>query len=148
MLKAQRRHRPPCKKAEWHQGYTKCACPIVIRGTLGGKPISLSTARYLPPQESRNLEAARNLAILWEQTGTPVRPEEYARVSAPAAEPEARLPTVTMAVAAFMADARDRGNSEATVYKKHVVFESALLRFCVGMGIRFLSELDLSTLRE
>jgi hypothetical protein len=54
-----------------------------------------------------------------------VRPEEYARVSAPAAEPEVRLPTVTMAVAAFMADARDRGNSQATVYKKHVVFESA-----------------------
>ena len=148
MLKAQRRHRPPCKKAQWHQGYTKCGCPIVIRGTLAGKPISLSTARYLPPQESRNLEAARNLAILWEQTGVPVRPEQYASVSAPALEPEVPRPTVTMAVAAFMADARDRGNSEATVYKKHVVFESALLRFCVGKGIRFPSELDLSTLRE
>ena len=77
-----------------------------------------------------------------------MRPEQYASVSAPAAEPEVPRPTVTMAVAAFMADARDRGNSEATVYKKHVVFESALLRFCVGKGIRFLSELDLSTLRE
>src|SRR5580698_9303629 len=107
MLRAQRRHRPPCKKAEWHQGYTKCACPIVIRGTLGGKHISLSTARYLPPHESRKLESARNLAILWEQTGAPVRPGEYARVSAPTAEPDAPFPTVTMAVAAFMADARD-----------------------------------------
>jgi hypothetical protein len=76
MLKVQRRHRPPCKKAQWHQGYTKCACPLVIRGTLAGKPISLSTARHLPPEESRNLEAARNLAILWEQTGVPVRPKE------------------------------------------------------------------------
>ena len=47
-----------------------------------------------------------------------------------------------------MADARDCGNSEATVYKKHVVSKSALLRFCVGKGIRFLSELNLSTLRE
>jgi hypothetical protein len=120
MLKAQRRHRPPCKKAERDQGYTKCACPIVIRGTLGSKPISLSTARYLPPQESRNLEAARNLAILWEQTGVPVRPERCAPVSTPAEEPESP-PTVTMAVAAFMAEARDRGNSEATMYEKHVV---------------------------
>ncbi|MEO8594184.1 MAG: site-specific integrase [Candidatus Solibacter sp.] len=77
-----------------------------------------------------------------------MRPQEYALVSAPVAEPEAPLPTVTMAVAAFMADSRDRGNSVATVYKKHVVFESALLRFCVAKGIRFLSELDLSTIRE
>src|ERR1035438_5377402 len=104
--------------------------------------------RSKPDYGFGNLEAARNLAILWEQTGVPVRPEQYASVSAPALEPEVPRPTVTMAVAAFMADARDRGNSEATVYKKHVVFESALLRFCVGKGIRFPSELDLSTLRE
>jgi hypothetical protein len=45
-----------------------------------------------------------------------VRPEQYASVSPPAAEPEVPRPTVTLAVAAFMADASDRGNSEATVY--------------------------------
>jgi hypothetical protein len=28
-----------------------------------------------------------------------------------------------MAVASFMADAKDRGNSEATFYKKRLVFE-------------------------
>jgi hypothetical protein len=53
-----------------------------------------------------------------------------------------------MAVAAFIAAARDRGNWEATVYKKHVVFESALLRFRADQGIRFVSELDLNTVRE
>jgi hypothetical protein len=65
--------------------------------------------------------------MLWEQTGTPVRPEEYARVPASAADAQASFPTVTMAVAAFMADARDRGNSEATVYKKHVHGPSSTL---------------------
>jgi integrase/recombinase XerD len=149
MLKAQRRHRPPCKRSEWDQGYTKCVCPIVIRGTLTGKPLTVSTAKFLPPDKARDLEAARNLAILWEKTGTLMRPEEYAQAPAdPAAKPEAPIPTVEMAVAAFMADARDRGNSVATVYKKHVVFESALLRFCACKGIRFVSELDLNTVRE
>jgi len=75
----------------------------VIRGTLAGKPLTISTAKYLPPDKSRNLEAARTLAILWEQTGAPVRPEQYA--PAAAAEPEDPRPTVEMAVAAFMADA-------------------------------------------
>ena len=139
MLKAQRRHRTPCRRPEWDQGYTKCTCPIVIRGTLAGKPVTISTAKYLPPEKSRDLEAARSLAILWEQRGAPVRPEGYA--PAPA-EPKAPLPTVEMGVAAFMADARDGGNSVATLYKKHIVFESALLRFCAGKGIRFVSELS------
>ena len=148
MLKAQRRHRRPCKRPEWDQGYTKCTCPIVIRGTLAGKPLTISTAKYLPPDRSRDLAAARTLAILWGQAGAPVRPEVHASAPDPAAEPDEPLPTVEVAVAAFMADARDRGNSTATVYKKHVVFESALLRFCAAKGIRFVSELDLNTVRE
>src|ERR1035441_10873767 len=98
MLKAQRRHRPPCKRPEWEQGYTKCTCPIVIRGTLAGKPLTISTAKYLPPDKSRDLEAARTLAILWGEAGGPVRPEEYAPTPATAAEPEAPLPTVGKAV--------------------------------------------------
>jgi hypothetical protein len=65
-----------------------------------------------------------------------------------ASEPEARPPSVVMAVAAFMADAKDRGNGEATTSKKRLVFEKLLLGFCAGKGIRFLSELDLNTLRE
>jgi integrase/recombinase XerD len=152
MLNAQRRHQPPCKRPMFDKGYTKCACPIVIRGTLNGKFVSLSTARYLPPGQSRNLEAARDLALLWERSGRPVRPEAYAPPPDPAAAPEPPLrPTVEMAVAAFMADARDRGNCEATQYKKRVVFESGetgLKRFCAKKGFRFLAELDLNAIRE
>ena len=34
MLTAQRRHQPPCKRPMWDKGYTKCTCPVMIRGTL------------------------------------------------------------------------------------------------------------------
>ena len=63
------------KRPMFDKGYTKYACPIMIRGTLDGEFVSLSTARYLPPGQSRNLEAARDLALLWERSGRPVRPE-------------------------------------------------------------------------
>ena len=170
MLKVQKRHQAPCKRAEWDQ--RSCVgkgadCPILITGTLNEKRIRLSTAKFLPPDKARDLEAARDLAILWERVGSPIRPEEYAPTPAADATPEPPRPTVEMAVAAFMADSRDRGNSEATLQKKATVFErrtakdpknpngpprpsnaTSLLWFCDQKGIRFLSELDLNTIRE
>jgi integrase len=150
MLKAQKRHQAPCTRSEWDQ--RSCAgkganCPILIIGTLNGNRVRLSTAKYLPPDKARELEAGRNLALLWERVGQPIRPEEY---SAPGPKaPEADTPpSVEMAVAAFMADAKDRGNSEATFYKKRLVFEKLLRAFCEQKGIRFLSEMDLNALRE
>ena len=152
MLNAQRRHIPPCKRPMWDQVSTRCTCPITIRGTLNGHRVSLSTTKYLPPAEARDLEAARNLAILWEKHGKPVRPGAYAPAPEPAAAPEApALPTVAMAVTAFLADATDRANEPATLYKKRVVFatgKASLTAFCKSKGIRFLSELDLNTIRE
>jgi len=88
MLKVQRRHRPPCKKYQWDQGCTRCTCRIVIRGTLSGKHISLSTARYLQPKQGRDFEAARELALLWQRSGKPVRQEAYAPIPDAAASPE------------------------------------------------------------
>ena len=147
MLAAQRRHIAPCKKPMWDK-YTKCSCPITIRGTLAGHQISISTAKYLPPSESRNLEAARDLALLWEKQGKPVRPEAYAAVPEPAEAAEPERPTVEMAVSAYMADGKERGNGEATMYKRKHEFEKGLMGFCRDKGIRFLSELDLNMLRE
>jgi integrase len=133
----------------WDAGYTRCSCPIVIRGTLPtGKFISLSTRAYLPKEKARDMEAARDLALLWERLGRPERPEEYAPIQEPAAAPEPERPTAEMAVAAYLADARDRGNSDATLGKKRFCFETSLLGFCRDKGIRFLSELDLNTVRE
>lgn len=148
------------------KGHTRRACPVVICGTLNGRFISLSTAKFLPPDKARDLEAARDLAIVWERSGAPVRPEEYAPApAAPQSEPP--RPTVEMAIAAYMADARDRGNGEASLYKKATVFERtaiinpkdrsgakipantiSLLGYCRDKGIRFISELTLQVLSE
>lgn len=48
----------------WDAGYTKCFCPIVIRGTLGEKSITISTAKFLPPDRARDLEAGQARAPL------------------------------------------------------------------------------------
>jgi integrase len=169
MLKAQKRHHAPCTRDEWDQ--RSCAgkganCPVLIIGTLNGNRLRLSTAKFLPPDKARDLEAARNLALLWERVGKPIRPEEH---TPPTTEgtPEPPRPTVQMAVNAFMADSRDRGNSPPTLQKKATIFErrtardpknpsgpprpssaTSLLWFCDQKGIRFLSELDLSAVRE
>jgi integrase len=172
MLNVQRRHRPPCTRDEWDQ--RSCAgkgakCPILIRGTLNGSRVQLSTAKFLPPDKSRDLEAARALALEWERSGVVGRPADYAPIPAPAsetAEESSAGVTVERAVAAFMADSRDRGNSEATLQKKATIFErrtardpknpdglipsqaTSLLRFCDQKGIRFLEELNLNTMRD
>ena len=74
--------------------------------------------------------------------------------------------TVEWAVAAFMADSRDRGNSVATLQKKAPIFErrmardpnnseglipsqaTSLLRSCDEKGTRFPPELDLNAVRD
>jgi hypothetical protein len=83
MLNVQRRHRPPCTREEWDQ--RSCAgkgakCPILIRGTLNGSRVQLSTAKFLPPDRARDFEAARALALEWERTGVAARPTEYAQL--------------------------------------------------------------------
>ena len=126
MLKAQKRHQTPCTRAEWDQ--RSCAgkganCPIMIIGTFNGNRIRRSTARFLPPEKALDMEAARDLAILWERVGSTARPEEYIPISTVAeATPEPTLPTVEMAVEAYLADARARGNSVSAVYKKEGIF--------------------------
>ena len=128
MLNVQRRHQAPCARPEWDQ--RSCAgkgakCPVLIIGTVNGSRVRLSTAKFLPPEKARDLEAARALALEWERTGVVARPAEYAPIAAPLPDvPEdSSGVTVERAVAAFMADSRDRGNSESTLQKKATVFE-------------------------
>ena len=173
MLKVQRRHQPPCTREEWDQ--RTCAgkgtrCPLLIIGTLNGNRVRLSTAKFLPPELSRDFESARTLALEWERTGVVARQATYAPIVAelcqsPEAADSSRI-TVEKAVAAFMADSRDRGNSDATLQKKQTIFERrtardpknrenviasrtmSLLRYCDQKGIRFLIELDVNTVRD
>lgn len=148
MLNAQRRHQPPCKRSEWDQGYTKCKCPISIRGTLAGKAITISTAKYLPPEKAREMEAARDLAILWERNGKIIRPEELQPFTEANPPAEDIRTTVHTAVSEYLTDARLNGNSDATLYKKQIILERQLLPYCKDKGIRFVAELDTNTIRD
>src|SRR5215469_13726768 len=113
MLNVQRRHTPPCPKKMWDK-YMRCSCPLAIRGTLVGRQISLSTAKFLPPDKARDPQAARDLALLWEKEGRPVRPEDVVAVSPASASGEIPPVTVGQAVDAYMTDARDRNNGESS----------------------------------
>ena len=155
MLKPLKRHYEPCKRREWDQGYTRCSCPVWIRGTLNGKRVTVSASKYLPEPDCRDLERGRDLAVLWERTGELKRPEEYAPIVAAevarngtVTEPEPPEPTVEAAIAAYLKAAKDLGISEATMYKKRLVFGKLLPAFCAEKGIRFLSELDLAAMQE
>jgi len=156
MLKPLKRHYAPCKRREWDQGYTRCTCPVWIRGTLHGKRVTVSASKYLPEPDCRDLERGRDLAVLWERTGELVRPEEYAAIVLPASELDSlarfgtvvERPTVDMAISAYLKAAKDRGISEATHYKKRLVFNKLLRTFCADKGIRFVSELGLAALQE
>jgi integrase len=143
----------------------RCSCPLALRGTLAGRQISLSTAKFLPPEKARDPQAARDLALLWEKQGRPVKPESV--VFAPVLGETDKPPfTVEEAVAAYMADAKDRGNADGSLDKKDGIFRRrfrinpkdrngeklpvrtmSLLAFCDSKGIRFVHELTLATLR-
>ena len=121
----------------------------MIRGTVGKKRISLATGKFLPPEKARDLEAARDLALLWEKEGWPVRPQLEAAVS-PADDPDppSTEPSIPQAVAAFISDAEARGLADTTVSKRRTVFERNLRSFAAAKGLRFVRELDLAILRE
>jgi hypothetical protein len=77
MLNVQRRHRPPCTRAEWDR--RSCAgrgprCQLLIRGTQNGSRVQLSAAKFLPPDKARDLETACALALEWERAGKLVVP--------------------------------------------------------------------------
>jgi len=119
---------------------------------LKGKRITVSASKFLPEPECRDLERGRDLAVLWERAGELVRPEEYAAIVPEVARngtvetPE--LPTLDTAIKAYIQAARDRGISEATLYKKRLVFDKLLRAFCAEKGIRFVRELELGRLQE
>ena len=148
MLKPLKRHYAPCKRKEWDQGYTKCVCPVWIRGTLRGRRITKPASKFLPEPDCRDLQRGRELALLWEQHGEVAKPGDLVAVPNRASEPEPARPTVEIAIAAYIQAAKDRGISEATMYKKRLVFEKLLPAYCATKGIRFLSELDLNALLE
>lgn len=134
----------------WDQGYTKCKCPILIVGTLNRKRIMLSTAKFLPPAEARDLDAAGRLARLWEKEGRPVNPSEVMTVTA-AIPAGTQQVTIDSAIAAYIADRITQNISRSTLDKKYAIFTrgpNSLTRFAKEKGLRYVSEVDVTMLRE
>lgn len=148
MFKAFKRHFPPCKRKEWDQGYTKCKCHVWLRGTHEGKRATVPTSRYLPDSESRDIDCGRRLAVLWERTAPFTKPEEYRPLEVPPVPVEDTRITVETAVSSYMDTARSRGNGDATLYKKTIILERQLIKFCQEKGIRFVTELDAATMSD
>jgi integrase len=148
MFKPFKRHYKPCKRKEWDQGYTRCTCPVWLRGTVDGKQLTLPASRFLPEPDCRSVERGRDLAILWERTGKLIRPEEFQPITETTPPPEPNLPTVATAVAEYLTDARLNGNADATLDKKGTILNRQLLPYCKEKGIRFVKELDTNVIRD
>ena len=150
-------------------GYTKCKCPVVIRGTLNGKRIMQATSKFLRAPMDRDLDAASKLAQVWERAGAVV-PMAYGVVAEDSGKSDAKASVgvlIEEAVTAYLNAARARGNNESTMLKKEVCFArrfttdpknptgpkiptraSSLQAFCDKHGIRFLHELTLAVVED
>jgi hypothetical protein len=170
MLNAQKRHQAPCHHAEWHQH--SCSgkgahCPVLIIGTLKGRRGRPSTAKFLPPDKARDLEAARDLALLWERVGNPSGRKSIGRRrpttsiqhrhGQPWKKPSPRVHGRFQGPGQLGRDASEK----ATIFERRTARDpknrsgpllptksTSLLWFCDHKGIRFLSELDLNAFRE
>ncbi len=130
MLTLYRRHLKLCSKTA-DRFYKRRSCPMWVEGTARGEYIrwSLKTGSW---------ERASQLARVIEDSKNP------------ASAPERKDPPVTIeqAVAEYLADARARELSEATVYKLDIFFRKQMLSWCTSEGYKLLSELDLSSVRS
>ncbi len=128
MLSLYRRHRPDCPHQE--RTYRRCKCPLWVQGLLGTEVLRQSL-------KLRNWDQAQELVRDWEVRGT----------TAPEKKPDDPI-LVTDAISAFLADANARHLRQSTIKKQRGLLETQLGGFCNRKGFRYLTELDVPTLRE
>src|SRR5207344_819454 len=97
-LKLIRKHYAPCKRPLHDPGYTKCQCPITIRGTLNGTRVDVATKRFLREPLYRDWDAATALAETWEAAGAIVSMDPGVVRSGEVAKSEDQPTTVEDAV--------------------------------------------------
>ena len=125
MLTLYRRHRRACSKSS-DRFYKRCTCPMWIEGTTNGTYIrrSLKTgSRGCATDLGRVIEDAEDPAATPERKDEPV--------------------TVIQAVTEYLADAKARELSVATIYKLDIFFRKQFLAWCKAEGYRLLRETDL-----
>jgi integrase/recombinase XerD len=128
MLTTYRRHRKDCTHRNEGRKYRRCRCPIWVDGFIGNHEIRRATGL-------RDWEKAQSLVREWEAEGE----------TKPA--PETGPMTISAAKEEFLRDAVARNLKEKTIYKYRLLF-SQLEKYAETNGIRYLKELDASTLRR
>src|SRR5580704_17451747 len=128
MLTIYRRHRKDCEHRNEGRKYRRCRCPIWADGFLSGQEIRKSL-------ETRDWEKAQDMIREWEAKGV----QETKSQSLHA--------TISQATEEFLSDAEARNLHDRTVYKYRLLFRH-LKAFAETRGLRFLKELDTSTLRK
>ena len=151
-LQIYRRHTSKCtaRRPRWDRSYRRCKCPIHAEGTLRIDGfVRKSTSEIV-------WEQAEEIKRKWEAAGT-VQDEPLPSLQdgkspqenvAPSAQQETEATPIVEAVKEYLSDAKTRNLSEATLYKLKIIFEKQLLSWCAHKGYRFLSQLNLETLRE
>ncbi len=119
MLNIYRRHGPNCKHADKGRSYRRCNCPIWAEGTTEQGFIRNS-------MKTRNWDKAQKQIRDWDLNGFE----------------SDDLVTIGDAIEGFKADASARGLAAGTLKKYRVMFDQ-LTSYCAGVGIAFVSQLNL-----
>jgi hypothetical protein len=139
-LQLYRRHTSKCiaKRPRWDRSYRRCKCPIHAEGTLR---IDGFVRRGTSEIDWDQAEQVRRK---WEAAGT----LEWTSLPSPPDEPQAdsRI-SIVAAVTAYLADAKARNLSEATLYKLKIIFEKQFVSWCAHKGYRVLEQVNLDALR-
>jgi integrase/recombinase XerD len=125
MLTLYRRYLKRCSKTD-DRYWKRCSCPMWVEGTVSGSYIrrSLGTASWERAQGlAQHIESADDLKT------APQRKEQAV--------------TVQQAVDEYLADAKARDLSEATLYKLNIIFRKQFLTWTKSEGYTLLRELDL-----
>lgn len=123
MLTIYRRHKHNCTHRSEGRAYRRCLCPIWVDGTVGGVEVrkSLGLRDWQRAQEQvRKLEAENKL-------------------------PESGPVSIAEAWKHFIADAKSRNLSEATIYK-YTLLQRQITAFAEAQGFASLSQLDVDLL--
>jgi len=90
-------------------------------------------------------DQAEQVRRKWEAAGT----EEWTSLPSPPNEPQAdsRI-SIVAAVTAYLADAKARNLSEATLYKLKIIFEKQFVSWCAHKVYRVLEQVNFDALRQ
>jgi integrase len=131
-----RNHERACPHKKEGRAYKKCQCPIWVDFSYAGKRLwkSLRTRDWPVAEDSLHTSEANDLAN---------RKETKPAVGTP--KSESRL--LEAACAAFLADAKERGLRDTTLYKYRLLLRR-LQTFSKARGFQLVTDLKLEILRE